>query len=241
MKNTIFYTTGPYVFKQGQKVFVKYLVGDDPDNVLKLIDPYRGLYEFTTDAVAYIEDMHSNWRTMKHLRFVRRLQNKKPNRKVQKWPKLRIALQFLNKQGKGPKRIHVPGGFRSEIVIGYDDEILIADYSTSGAYGWIVPKKDIDWILNSLPPLVDSGIIKNCWLGLAHDGKHIVYGIQNDPNQEQEKEFSIFRILYDESSLLVKNIIGPHGKEFREVWYSQREVVRKEGRLPRKFRPRDRR
>ena len=108
----------------------------------------------TADVVAVVEGLHLSKKGCKHIRFARFAREESQIRvlKTMIWPKLRLALH-----NAGVERSHQQGGFHE--VIGYGDEIAVADYGLSGSHGWIIRRQKIRSLLVALPKIQNSGII----------------------------------------------------------------------------------
>lgn len=152
------------VFDQGEILLVKYIVGYVESGVA-IVEEKEGSYTKLTflKNVVLVAEGYENRMGMqmcKHLRFTREAVKKSLNwvkenpncwfdpaecylADVHPWPRMRKALKNL-----GVPTIHIPGGF--ELVVAYDDEVAVPDYSMSGSHGWIIPKREIPRILNSL-------------------------------------------------------------------------------------------
>lgn len=155
-------------FEAGETIFVRHIVADVPEE-LGTVSPVAGSKSsqvvFHQAVLALVEEPSANGLTVKHLRFVREDRGRRAGggldpategarngsiSAVRIWPRLRAALRHAQLP-----RVVIPGGF---VPIIYRDEMAVADYSVDGSGGWIIPRKDIDRYLASLPPLMDSGV-----------------------------------------------------------------------------------
>ncbi|HHX99665.1 TPA: hypothetical protein GX533_03280 [Candidatus Dojkabacteria bacterium] len=225
------YYTGIEYFSKNDRLFVTKKVGNDPDEVLELIDPKKGLYRFKQNAVAYVEKLHPNRLTVRHLHFVRRWQHK-VEITIETDAHMRTALENLTEEGKGPQRICVHDGIRH--VITFEGEIFFHDY---GSYGWIVNKKDVEWIRQSLQPLKDSGTLTSMWIGLEKSNWCILKTFSKEPSDKDRKKYFFYRIDYDEGSLRIVTIVSDDAVYLRILRYSETGFFKVGKRLPRTFRP----
>jgi len=126
------------IIKAGSEVKIKHIVGDTVHNVAKKLA--NGNYLFVRDSYVKGETCRGGFF---HLRQAREIKPKKLGQNVKFWPRLRKACHIA-----GIQRINVPGG---DIPIHYIDEIVIPDFSVSGSHYFVIPKKIIGLLLESLP------------------------------------------------------------------------------------------
>ena len=223
--------TGIEYFSKNDLLFVTYKVGNDPEKVLELMDPKKGLYKFKQNAVAYVEKLHPNRLTVSQLHFTRRWQEK-VNITIQTDTNMRAALENPTEQGRGPQRICVHGGIQH--VITFEGETFFCDY---GAYGWIVKKEDIEWIRQSLPPLKDSGILTSMFLALDKSNWCLWKTFSKEPSDQDRKKYFFYRVDYDEGSLRIVTIVSDDREYLRILRFSDTGFFKVGKRLPRTFRP----
>ena len=127
--------------KAGEEVVVKHLLGDMAADVLEAVE--RNRYRFTVDAYC-VGELCDNGRDFFHLRQAIEIRpGKELTDKVTKWPRLRRALHKA-----GIKPVNVPGGASP---LHYNDTIAVPDHNMSGAYYFLVKRKDIGKYLALLP------------------------------------------------------------------------------------------
>jgi len=126
------------IIKAGTEIKVKHIVGDTVHSVAKKLA--NGNYLFVRDSYVKGETCRGGFF---HLRQAREIKPKKLGQNVKFWPRLRKACHIA-----GIQRINVPGG---DIPIHYIDEVVIPDFSVRGSHYFVVPKKDIGRLLESLP------------------------------------------------------------------------------------------
>ena len=126
------------IIKAGTEVKVKHIVGETVHSVAKKLA--NGNYLFVRDSYVKGETCRGGFF---HLRQAREVKPKKLGNNVKFWPRLRKACHIAEIQ-----RINIPGG---DTPIHYADEIVVPDFSVSGSHYFVVPKKDIKFLLECLP------------------------------------------------------------------------------------------
>ena len=127
------------IIKAGTEVKVKHIVGETVHSVAKKLA--NGNYLFVRDSYVKGETCRGGFF---HLRQAREVKSKKQlGNNVKFWPRLRKACHIAEIQ-----RINIPGG---DTPIHYADEIVVPDFSVSGSHYFVVPKKDIKFLLECLP------------------------------------------------------------------------------------------
>lgn len=132
------------IIKKHSQVIVKHILGETAEALVTRLD--NGKYQFNCNA--YVAGEHCKGGFF-HLRQAREvIPGKKLGNNVKFWPRLRKALHVA-----GLYPVNIPGG---DYPIHYCDEIVIPDYSMSGACYFIIKRSDIGKYLEKLP-LDDSG------------------------------------------------------------------------------------
>lgn len=126
------------IVKVGTEVKVKHIVGETVHSVAKKL--VNGNYIFTRDSYVKGETCRDGFF---HLRQAREIRQVKLGNNVKFWPRLRKACNVA-----GVKRINIPGG---DVPIHYNDEVVIPDFAICGSHYFVVPKKDIKFLLECLP------------------------------------------------------------------------------------------
>ena len=126
------------MIKAGAEVKVKHIVGETVHSVAKKLA--NGNYLFVRDSYVKGETCRDGFF---HLRQARKIRPKQLGNNIKFWPRLRKACHVA-----GVKRINIPGG---DTPIHYIDEVVIPDFSVSGSHYFVVPKKDIKFLLECLP------------------------------------------------------------------------------------------
>ncbi len=126
------------IIKAGTEVRVKHIIGSTVYNVAKKLA--NGNYLFIRDSYVKGETCRGGFF---HLRQAREIKPKQLGNNVKFWPRLRKACHKV-----GVKRINIPGG---DVPIHYADEIVIPDFAVNGSHYFVVPKKDIGFLLECLP------------------------------------------------------------------------------------------
>ena len=226
------YYTGIEFFSKGDLLFVKKIVGDDPDGVLEIKNPQKNLYKLKDHASLYVEELHPNGLTATHLRFARKWRNKEIKIRIETDSNMRAALEYLTDLGQGHRRVYISGGIQN--VITYKDEIFFCDYKS---YGWIVQEEEKKQILQNLPPLVNSNVIRSFWFGVNKSNSWFSKRFFKEPSDQDKERYSIYRIDYDEGSLRILTITSDEGYP-TVLQYSKTGYFMRGKRLPRTFRPR---
>lgn len=223
--------------------FAKYLVPEGTDNFAE-VEPVNGSAKLTprVDVIAVVEGLHTSRCGCKHVRFIR------PDRRAEgargltfvepkTWPRMRAALRHA-----GIPTLHAPGGF-NEVVVGYSDEVAVADYSMAGSHGWIIIREKIPEYLDALPVLQDSGEVGSLFLeqvGWINTPDECSLRLsKEDPTEELPLSYYdrgrgcnvssnriIFRVEFDKGSRLVKKIELTSGEEMDKVCYKVHPVQR---------------
>jgi|GEM_PF-4053728 len=126
------------IIKAGAEVKIRHIVGETIYNVAKKLA--NGNYIFIKDSYVKGETCKDGFF---HLRQAREIKPKKLGQNVKFWPRLRKACHVA-----GVKRINIPGG---DTPIHYIDEVVIPDFAVCGSHYFVVPKKDIKFLLECLP------------------------------------------------------------------------------------------
>lgn len=127
------------IVKKDTVVIVKHILGETAENVLTCLGGNK--YKFNCDA--YVEGETCNGGFF-HLRQAREvLKGKQLGFNIRPWQRLRKALKI-----SGVNTVHIPGG---SFPIHYEDEIVVPDHYTSGAYYYVIKNKDIGKYLKNLP------------------------------------------------------------------------------------------
>lgn len=127
--------------KTGESFDVKYMIPDGVEGLVDVIykdiskSNHDGFNKITAkqDILLLVENLEGL--SAKHCRFIRADRN---------WDglELRQVCRFPRAQNRlrkaGVPSLHFLGGFT--MVPAFDDEVVIADYGVSGAYGWVVEK-----------------------------------------------------------------------------------------------------
>lgn len=125
-------------------VTVKNILGETAEVLVTRLE--NGKYQFNCDAYVVGERCKGGFYHLRQAREV--IPGKKLGNNVKFWPRLRRALHEA-----GVEPVNIPGG---DYPIHYRDEIVIPDYSMSGAHYFIIKKSDIGAYLDKLP-LDDAG------------------------------------------------------------------------------------
>ena len=126
--------------KKGRTLEIQKNIGE---TVKELVTPLEEENKYKFNCNAYVEGEPTKG-GFYHLRQAREIiPGKKLGNNIRIWPRLRKAL---HKAGISP--INIPGG---KYPIHYSDEIVVPDYSSSGAHYFVINRSDIDKYLNMLP------------------------------------------------------------------------------------------
>lgn len=132
------------IISKGTVVVVKHILGETAESLVTRLSD--GRYEFACDAFVVGEVCKGGFFHLRQAREV--IPGKKLGNNVKFWPRLRRALHEA-----GLEPVNIPGG---DYPIHYRDEIVIPDYSMSGAHYFIIKRSDIGTYLDMLP-LDDAG------------------------------------------------------------------------------------
>ena len=118
---------------------VKHILGETAEVLVSRLGD--DMYRFNCDAYVVGESCRGGFFHLRQARKV--IPGKKLGNNIRFWPRLRRALQAA-----GLKPINIPGG---DYPIHYRDEIVVPDYSMSGAHYFIIKRSDIGKYLDNLP------------------------------------------------------------------------------------------
>ena len=124
--------------KKGTEVKVLHILGETAE---RLLTPINGQFRFSCDAYVVGTPVKGGFFHLRQAREI--IPGKKLGNNFKKWPRLRRALLEA-----GVKPVHIPGG---DIPIHYDDEIVIPNFSMSGAGFFVIKKSEIGTYLSKLP------------------------------------------------------------------------------------------
>ena len=130
--------------KKNTQVEIKHILGETAEVLVTRLD--NGKYQFNCDAYVVGEYCKGGFFHLRQAREV--ISGKKLGNNVKFWPRLRRALHEA-----GLEPVNIPGG---DYPIHYRDEIVIPDYSMSGAHYFIIKRSDISKYLDMFP-LDDAG------------------------------------------------------------------------------------
>ena len=133
---------GIMIVKANSEIKVKHIVGDTVHSVAKKLA--NGNYLFIRDSYVKGETCKDGFF---HLRQAREVRPKKLGQNVKFWPRLRKACHVAGHK-IGIQRINIPGG---DVPIHYNDEVVVPDFTVRGSHYFVVPKKDIKFLLECLP------------------------------------------------------------------------------------------
>ncbi len=126
--------------RKNTEIMVKHILGETAGVLMTRLDN-GGKYRFNCDAYVSGELCKGGFFHLRQAREV--IPGKELGKNVKFWPRLRRALHEA-----GVKPVNIPGG---NIPIHYCDEIVVPDYSMSGAHYFVIRKKDIGKYLEKLP------------------------------------------------------------------------------------------
>lgn len=125
--------------KKNTQVTVKHILGETAEALVTRL--YNGKYQFNCDAYVVGEYCKGGFFYLRQAREV--IPGKKLGNNVKSWPRLRRALHEA-----GLEPVNIPGG---GVPIHYCDEIVIPDFSMSGAHYFVIKRSDIGNYLEKLP------------------------------------------------------------------------------------------
>lgn len=125
--------------KKNTNVTIKHILGETAEAIVTRLS--NGQYKFNCDAYVVGETCKGGFFHLRQAREI--IPGKKLGHNVKFWPRLRRALQEA-----GVKPVNIPGG---GYPIHYEDEIVIPDYSMSGAHYFVIKHQDIGKYLDMLP------------------------------------------------------------------------------------------
>lgn len=126
--------------KKGSEVFVAHIVGETVGDVAKKLA--NGKWFFIKEAYVSGEKGKGGFYHLRQAREVI-LGKKLGDSNIMKWPRLRYACHKA-----GCRLINVPGG---DTPIHYEDEVVVPDFSMSGAYFFVIKKCEIGKLLKEVP------------------------------------------------------------------------------------------
>ncbi len=132
------------IIRKKTQITIKHIIGATAEVLVTRLDHNK--YQLKCDAYAIGEYCKGGFYHLRQAREV--IPGKKLGNNVKFWPRLRKALHAA-----GLKPVNIPGG---DYPLHYSDEVVIPDYSMSGAHYFIIKRSDIGTYLDKLP-LDDAG------------------------------------------------------------------------------------